>query len=498
MSERSTLGRFAAALALAVLACAPTGAQGPASRTAISLGPIAGDVTPTSAVLWARAAGAARLVFEIEPGDAELPASEADAATDFTASVLAEGLRPDSEYQVRVRADGGAPAEGRFRTAPAASSTRPLRLAWSGDLAGLNVCRDQTRGFPVFDALVRYAPDLFIALGDMIYADHPCKPIGRYGNPQIPGDFAEASTLASYWAHWRYTREDPGFARMLATTPYLAIWDDHEVVNDAGPLHDTRSAAPYTEGVHLLPIGMRAFLDYNAIALDEERTPGRLYRSFRWGRHVELFVLDTRQYRDANLAPDPPPAPADAVGEIRRAKSLLGREQRIWLERRLLASDATWKVIVSSVPLGLATGTPPERGRDGWAPGGGLAGFTRERDEILGFLSANGLRSTLWITTDVHFAEVFVYRPMPEDPSFRVLEAVSGPLSAALGTPRDADPQLRPEVKFLYGTSTRPASFEEAARFFNFGALEVDAAGGLTIRIVDAEGATRYAGRFEP
>jgi hypothetical protein len=79
-----------------------------------------------------------------------------------------------------------------------------------------------------------------------------------------------------------------------------------------------------------------------------------------------------------------------------------------------------------------------------------------------------------------------------------VLEAVSGPLSAALGTPRDADPGLRPEVQFLYGTSTRPASFEEAARFFNFGALEVDAAGTLTIRIVDAEGATRYAGRFEP
>jgi alkaline phosphatase D len=397
-----------------------------------------------------------------------------------------------------VRANGGAPAEARIRTAPPDSAARAVRIAWGGDLAGLDVCRDRTRGFPIFDALVRYTPDLFIGLGDMIYGDHPCNARGIYGNEQVPGGYGPATDIAGFWAHWRYTREDPGFARLLATTPYLAVWDDHEVVNDSGPQHDTRSAPPYAEGRHLLPIGMSAFLHYNPIALDEERTPGRLYRSFRWGRHVELFVLDTRQYRDANAAPDLPPAAPDAVGEVRRAKSLLGREQRIWLERRLLASDATWKVIVSSVPLAIPTGSGTERGLDGWASGGAPSGFSRERDDLLRFLFANGLRSTLWITTDVHFAQVFVHRPIAEDASFRTLEAVSGPLNAALGAPREADPRLRPEVVFLHAAPSRPASFEEAARFFNFGALELDAEGRLTLRIVDASGATLYAGRFEP
>ena len=267
-------------------------------------------------------------------------------------------------------------------------------------------------------------------------------------------------------------------------------------MNEAGALHETR-APPPTEGVHLLPIGMRAFLDYNAIALDEERTPGRLYRSFRWGRHVELFVLDTRQYRDANLAPDPPPAEPDAIGEVRRAKSLLGREQLAWFERKLVASDATWKVIVSSVPLAIPTGAPGTRGLDGWATGGEATGFARERDEILRFLFARGLRSTLWITTDVHFAQVFVHRPIAEDADFRVIEAVSGPLNAVLGTPRVADAALHPEVRFVHAAPARPTRFESAARVFNFGALEPDAAAGSRSDRRQ-RGATLYAETFDP
>ena len=225
-----------------------------------------------------------------------------------------------------------------------------------------------------------------------------------------------------------------------------------------------------------------------------------IYRSLRFGRHVELFILDTRQYRDANLAPDLPPAEPDAVGEIRRDKTLLGREQRVWLERALLASDATWKVIVSSVPLAIPTGFPESRGRDGWAAGEQPTGFARERDEILRFLFANGLRETVWLTTDVHFAQVFVHRPVGEDAGFRVIEAVSGPLNAGLGTARPIDPSLRGDVRFVHAAPdpSALAGFEDALRFFNFGGLEVDTAGALTLRILDVEGKTLWAETFQP
>ena len=64
-----------------------------------------------------------------------------------------------------------------------------------------------------------------------------------------------------------------------------------------------------------------------------------LYRSLRWGRHLELFVLDTRSYRDPNSALDSQQQP----------KTMLGSEQLAWLKDGLASSSATWKVIVSSV-----------------------------------------------------------------------------------------------------------------------------------------------------
>ncbi len=99
----------------------------------------------------------------------------------------------------------------------------------------------------------------------MIYADGVCEATGRFGNTQIAGDFTLSADLKNYWAHWAYSREDPAFQELLSQTSYIAVQDDHEVVNDFGPLHDTRDSAPYTPGVHLLPIGLQAFLDCNPI-----------------------------------------------------------------------------------------------------------------------------------------------------------------------------------------------------------------------------------------
>ena len=76
-------------------------------------------------------------------------------------------------------------------------------------------------------------------------------------------------------------------------------------------------------------------------------------------------MLDTRQYRDANIADDS----AD------RPKTMLGREQLTWLKESLAASDATWKVIVSSVPMSIPTGFPASGGRDGWANFDGAVGL---------------------------------------------------------------------------------------------------------------------------
>jgi alkaline phosphatase D len=459
----------------------------------VSHGVAVGDVRSDSAVLWARADRAATLHVGLSGGRHDR-VERLDVTTehDFTGQVLLSGLRPGTTYRysVRFRADRHGPkVEGSFATAPAAAEPAPVRLAFGGDLAGQNVCRDAAEGFPLLEQVREFRPDVFVGLGDMIYADNLCAAAGRYGNAQVPGDFVEAATTEEFWQHWRYTRADEGLQRLLAETGYVGVWDDHEVVNDFGPLHDTGATPPYPPGVHLLPIGLQAFLDYTPIASSEE-TPKRLYRSLRYGKHLELFVLDTRQYRDANGALDSPERP----------KTMLGREQLTWLQEKLAGSDATWKVVVSSVPMSIPTGFPAANGRDGWANFDQQTGFEHELLAILDHARDHGVENLFWITTDVHFAEAFRYRPVADDPGFVVHELATGPMNAGIFPIRDVDPTLAPEVLAFVGPAT-PAdvvTWADAKRWFTFGALEIGADGRLTARIVDTAGTTRFRLELEP
>jgi phosphodiesterase/alkaline phosphatase D-like protein len=102
---------------------------------------------------------------------------------------------------------------------------------------------------------------------------------------------------------------DPSLERRPSSTDYVAY----------GPL----TAGPP------LPLALRAFLDYTPVAV-ASTAPDRIYRELRYGRNLDLFVLHTRQYRDANFAIDDPRAP----------KTMLGREQLTWLKQRLVASTS--------------------------------------------------------------------------------------------------------------------------------------------------------------
>jgi alkaline phosphatase D len=438
-------------------------------------------------VLWARGDRGGTLRVRLFGGPhRRIEPVRVQAAEDWTGQVRLLGLAPARRYFYRVRFKRGRRAErGSFRTPPVETNAAAVRLAFGGDVAGQNVCRDAAEGFPIMETIRAWRPDVFVGLGDMIYADNACAATGMYGNAQLAGDFGPAIDLTGFWAHWRYNRADPGSRRLLASTSYVGVWDDHEVINDFGPLTDVGTAPPYSPEVHLLPIGLRAFLDYTPVA-----SAPRLYRSLRWGRHLELFVLDTRSYRDANYAPDSPHDP----------KTMLGQEQLAWLKERLERSDATWKVIVSSVPMSIPTGFPPTNGRDGWANFDQATGFENELLDILRFMAENGVDNPVWITTDVHFAEAFRYTPFPEHPHFTVHEIVTGPLNAGIFPNRNVDPTLNPEVLFFHGPASPSdvTSWDEAKRWFNFGTLEIEAGGDLTAEVVDTAGEPQFSVTLEP
>jgi alkaline phosphatase D len=481
MTRLSYLILAAAFIALAGSAATPS--RGAAGHDAlVTHGVVVGDVTADTAVLWARTDRETKLSVHLSCGKhhgfARLTTRAAD---DYTGQVVLTGLRPDTDYRYRVGS-----VRGSFRTAPAAEDAERIRLVFGGDVAGQNVCRDAREGFPIMETIRAQRPDVFVGLGDMIYADNACNAVGLYGNPQVPGP-GPAPDLATFWAHWRYNRADEASKRLLASTSYVGVWDDHEVVNDFGPLNDTRSTAPYTPGIHLLPFGLEAFLDYTPIAI-AANTPKRLYRSLRWGKHLELFVLDTRQYRDANIAVDM----AD------RPKTMLGREQLTWLKESLAASDATWKVIVSSVPMSIPTGFPAAGGRDGWANFDQMTGYEQELLDILRFTEQRGIANTFWITTDVHFAEAFRYRPFPANPGFVVHELATGPLNAGIFPSAAFDTTLNPQVLFGPDPAVQPTTWEAAKDGFNFGSLELDRDGDLTAAIVNTAGQTQFSFTLTP
>src|SRR2546421_220971 len=288
-------------------------------------------------------------------------------------------------------------------------------------------------------------PDFFVADGDMIYADDSCPYLAPDGRPNVPGDLPNVAfdvswrkpskLLAAYFAHWRYNRGDPFFKALLRETPIYSVWDDHEVLNDFGPWlvfppDPKRAGYP-----NVVTAGRQAYLSYAAMR------PGPMYRSFRWGRDVELFLLDGRSYRSRN----------DLRDTAANAKTLFGPAQLAWLEHGLARSRATWKVVVSDVTLSMASGRPAAR--DGFANIGGKTGFERELLSLLSFLDTQNVRNIVFLATDVHYTQFLRHKKDfdgdGDNLTFR--ELVTGPLAADRNTPGALDPTTAPVSLFSAG-----------------------------------------------
>lgn len=236
-------------------------------------GPPAGDPRVLVTV-GETAAGRARLWLRVESDAARVELAPADGgasrtlmarpdpARDFTAVVDLDGLRPGARYAYEVEG-GGARVSGAFTVAPAHDADQPVRLQWSGDLGGVGHCRGDA-GYPIFRAMARRAPDLFLFVGDTIYADHTCG-----GSPRVPMPVSSTGSLDGFRAKHRLNRADPVLQEFFRTTSVYAIWDDHEVRNNfVGPEEP------------LMPAGRRAFQEYFPV-LGPPDEPERLYRAVR-------------------------------------------------------------------------------------------------------------------------------------------------------------------------------------------------------------------------
>jgi alkaline phosphatase D len=201
--------------------------------------------------------------------------------------------------------------------------------------------------------------------------------------------------------------------------------------------------------------------------------PARIYRSFRWGKDVELFVLDARSYRDRNDTPDTP----------ENNKVMLGKEQLAWLVDEIQRSTATWKIVASDVPVSIPTGSL-QFGRDAWGrlEADPPTGFRRELLHLLSELDRVNAENVVFVATDVHYAQNIAYSVDADGDGEQLQfhEIVRGPLNAVKNPPKTVA-QLDP--------SAHPASLYSEGNFFNFGYVTIGKqADGKVHFIADARG----------
>lgn len=476
-------------------------------RPVLTHGVQSGDVDRHSAMVWTRADRPSRMRVEVstDPSFARsrvVPGPLLTPETGGTGKVRVRDLPTGADVHYRVVAedlDGRATSEpvvGRLRTAP--SGRADVRLVWSGDVAGQGWgINPDIGGMPAFSAMAARRPDLFLHSGDTVYADNPIEetvtlPDGRvYRNLVTEAKSKVAETLEDYRGQFAYNLMADSVREFNALVPSYVQWDDHEVVNNWYP-GEILDLPEYTEKrVDVLTArALRAFHEWHPI--DPKRAEdGRVYRSFTYGDHVEVFVLDMRSYKDRN------------DGDPRRQDGrILGERQADWLVRGLEKSTATWKFVQADLPIGLVV-PDGEDSPDQEAVSNGLPGAPGGREtELAGVLSRiarSDVRNVVWLTADVHYTAAHHYSP--DRAAFGDFapfwEFVSGPLHAGAFGPNDLDPTFGPKAVFTHCPPAADTSPMEG--FQHFGEINVDGeSGALTVDLRDGTGASLWSKTLQP
>ncbi|MFO0747922.1 MAG: alkaline phosphatase D family protein [Myxococcota bacterium] len=421
--------------------------QASEDEDAFRFGVQAGDPDRNGAILWTHFAAAGGgspglevVVFEDgaegATGDLYLRQAVTPSDSGFV-HVEVTGLAPDARYRyafVVVPAGGDAPSArsrvGRFRTAPA---ERTLRVVTFGGVSCVN------QSYRPYRTLTRAAEgdlDFFLLTGDAAYMDG-------------------ALSLADYRELWRQAYDTDGYRALFAACGIYGTWDDHEVYDNWDP----ERVAP-----DILAAAKTAYLEHSALRLDPRASGWKIWRSQRWGRTVEVFVLDCRSERKPSTRMS-----ADAT--------YLSRAQMDWLKKGLHDSPCVFKIIANTVPITDMPVTYPQD-KDRWE------GYPAQRDEILGLTKS--IPGVLWLSGDFHFGAVCSVDP----PGGRFEAQWEVFMGQGANMPNPVWPALadiQPQFAFVTGTNN----------YVRFVCDPIADPPTLTATFIDGDGAELYTQAFQ-
>jgi len=299
--------------------------------------------------------------------------------TDFTRLFRLTGLIPGKTYSVQVE---GRPAKsreptvtlnGKFVTPPTADASAPISFMV---VTGQDYERkdDPVNGHKIYRHMLKLQPDFFVHTGDVVYYDKAYP-------------WAQNEELARY--KWQATYSLPFQRNFHRNVSSYFMRDDHDITkNDSWPGRNYGDLSWRR--------GLRIFEEQTGLP---ERAP---YRTIRWGRDLQVWMMEGRKYRSANTMPDGPD------------KTIWGEKQKKWFFDSVQASDATFRVLISPTPV---VGPDRKNKNDNHAN----AGFTHEGNEVRAFLATQ--KNLYVVCGDRHWQYVSV------DPKTGVREYACGPTS---------------------------------------------------------------------
>lgn len=445
-------------------------------------GEMTGEVSTNGAILQSRltapkiaangdvpgAAGVARFEISAAADFRDAVSTEwisAEAEQDFVVKALVSGLKPATKYYYRVEfgKDRGETRRGpsrSFRThhAPDVEARHSFvvvtgmnyhyfhhggpahRVAYTGP--------DKRIGYPALATILSLKPDFFVGTGDNIYYDSPRN--------------TSATTAAAMRKKWHEQFVQPRYVELFGQVPTYWEKDDHDFRYDDSDT--TGEKEPSTE------LGLRIFREQ--VPVTDPMDPDAVtFRTYRAGKLLQIWLPENRDYRSPNLSPDGP------------EKTLWGKAQREWLQRTLLASDATFKIIVSPTPMiGPDDITKKDNHTD-------VGGFQHEGESFFGWAKENGFldKGLYFVCGDRHWQYHSINPAGFEEFSCGALVDANSRLGVRPGSKRSTDPEAR--IKQPY-TSPQPSG-----GFLNVVVEPVRSQGTATARFNfhDEKGALLYS-----
>ncbi|MGC8625545.1 MAG: alkaline phosphatase D family protein [Phycisphaerae bacterium] len=325
-------------------------------------GPLIGSVTPDSARVWIQLSTSDRVkvrCFDVTTGQqVSAMGTTVLGPPPFIVNAALNDLLPDHDYRISLVVNGRPltlpPPLVIIHTVPAPGAFKPVHIAFGSGA--------DTAVYPhaaIWRSITRLQPQAFIFAGNTAYLPRRLT--------QFPYTYMHAYDFIL--ARYDQARMFGGLRRLCSVCPIYATWDDR----DFGTPHSDSSFV----------FAHDSFLAFEQFWPNPAYGSGTTLGTFCHFRisDVAVFLLDDRSFR-VN--------PTD-----HHRGQMLGARQIAWLQRYLLNSTATFKLIVDGDQM-LAN----YPGHEGWS------NFPRERRSFIHWIFGHNVGGVVFLSGHRRFGEL--------------------------------------------------------------------------------------------